>query len=261
MDLRDRLPHLLALPLAIALGGATAASRPPAPAPSVAEDTLVAWRIGGRAPNVRAFRDTTEKHGGSASGHLVATVPTGGLVNSGGGHGGGGPQGSRVRPVLFEQLLNAVPYRDRRIRVSLWVRTKLPDRPEKNMPTSQVHSYIRIDNEDGTLSRYDGSTISPIYGTTDWTRKVMVISVPPDAYALSFGIGLVGPGEVWIDDAAIEDQGPAGGSFTKQPMLSPEQLQRATPEQLEQGKEMLARRAAAMKERPAEVVNGDFETM
>lgn len=265
MDFRDRLPHLLALPLALALGGGATAPRTPAPARPVAEDTLVAWRIPGRVPNARAFRDTTEKHGGTASGHIVTTVPTRDMVNSAGGHGGGGEGGGggggpRMRPALFEQTLNAVPYRERRVRVALWVRTRLPDKPAKDMPSSQAHTFIRIDNEDGTFSRYDGSAILPIYGTTEWTRKVMVISVPPDAFALSFGVGVLGPGEVWVDDATIEDQGPAGGAYTKQPLLGPQQMARATPEQVARGKEMLARRVAFMKERPAEIVNGDFET-
>ena len=88
----------------------------------------------------------------------------------------------------------------------------------------------------------------------------MVIEVPPDAFALSFGVGVLGPGEVWIDDAVIDNQGSASGTYARRPMLTPEQQQRATPEQVAQGKEMLARRVAAMKERPAEVVNGDFET-
>lgn len=265
MDFRDRLPHLLAFPLALALGGVAAAPRTLAPARPVAEDTLVASRIPGRVPNARAFRDTTEKHGGTASGHIVATAPTREMASSGGhgegGSGGGGRgAGPRMRPVLFEQTLNAAPYRERRIRVALWVRTKLPDKPAKDMPTSQAHTFIRVDNEDGTISRYDGSTTSPIHGTTEWTRKVMKIEVPPDAFALSFGVGVAGPGEVWVDDASIEDQGPASGSYTKQPLFPPQQLARATPEQVARGKEMLARRVAAMKERPAEVVNGDFET-
>lgn len=254
----------LVLPLALALSDPSAGVRPAATA-SAADDTLVAWRIGGRGPHIRARRDTTEKHGGTASGHLAASVPSGDAASSGqggqgGGHGGGGgkPQGPRVRPIRFEQSVNAIPYRERRIRVSLWVRTKLPDKPAKNMPVSQAHGYVNVDNEDGTVSMYDGS-MSPIYGTTEWTRKVMVIEVPPDAYAISFGIALLGPGEVWVDDVVLEDQAPASGAYQKQPLVSPEMMQRATPEQIAQGKEMLSRRVAFMKERPAEVVNGDFE--
>lgn len=268
MDLRDRLPHLLALPLALALGGAvTTPGTPTTTSARTPQDTVVAWRIAGRAASAHAERDTTVKHGGSASGHVVAnaSLPEVSSGGGGGGHGGGGggggrgPQGPRVRPVYFEQTLNAVPYRERRVRVSLWVRTRLPDKPAKDMPTSQAHAFIRVDNEDASTSSYDGSTISPLFGTTDWTRKVMIIEVPPDAFALSFGVGVLGPGEVWVDDVVIDDQGAASGTYAKQPMFTPEQLQRATPEQVAQGKEMIARRVAAAKERPTEVTNGDFE--
>ena len=266
LSARSPLPHAVALAtLLAALGDGTLPVRPAA-GTRVADDTLVAWRIGGRAPHAKARRDTAEKHGGSASGHLSAGTPAADIVNSGdrgrgggGDAGRGGQQGPRVRPVKFEQTINEIPYRERRLRVSLWVRTRLPEKPSKGMPVSQAHGFIQVDNEDGTVSVYDGS-MSPIYGTTDWTRKFMVIEVPPDAYAISFGVSLLGPGEVWVDDAQLEDQSPASGSYVKQPLVSPEMMQRATPEQLAQGKEMLARRIAVMKARPAEVVNGDFET-
>jgi hypothetical protein len=257
MDLHQRLPIVLAVALPFALGVPTHRSRP-APVSRVDDDSLVAWHVTGRASSARTMRDTTQKHGGSASGRVIVAAPTPDLVNSG-GRGGGGQRGPRVRPVRFEQTVNAIPYRERRLRVSLWVRTKLPDKPAKDMPMPQAFTFVSADNEDGTITAYE-AIASPFYGTTEWTRKVMIIEVPPDAFALSFGVSVMGPGEVWLDDAVLEDQGAASGSYTKQPMFTPEQVQRATPEQVEQGKAMLARRAAAMKERPAEVTNGDFET-
>jgi hypothetical protein len=262
LSARSALPHAVAVAaIAATLAGGALSARP-VRTTRIADDTLVAWRIGGRAPHAKARRDTTQKHGGSASGHLAAGTQAPDIVASadrGGRGGAAGQQGPRVRPVKFEQTINAIPYRERRLRVSLWVRTKLPDKPSKGMPVSQAHGYIQVDNEDGTVSVYDGS-MSPIYGATEWTRKFMVIEVPPDAYAISFGVSLLGPGEVWVDDALLEDQSPASGSYVKQPLVSAEMMQRATPEQLAHGKEMLARRIAGMKERPAEVVNGDFET-
>ena len=257
-----RLAPTLALPLAFALGGAAHPTHR-TPAPRTADDTIVAWRFAGRAANAHANRDTTVKHGGSASGHVSASAPVPDIVNSGergggGGGGGGGQRPPRIRPVRFEQTLNAIPYRERRVRVSMWVRTNLPDKPTKGMPVPQAFAFINVDNEDATVTSYEGNA-SPLMGANDWTRKVMVIEVPPDAFALSFGVSITGPGDVWVDDVTVEDQAPASGSYTKQPMMPPEMLQRATPEQVEQGKAMLARRVSMMKERPAEVVNGDFE--
>lgn len=257
MDLTSRLPYALAVgaPLAFALLGRDPLVRAH-PVARTADDTLVAWRIAGRSP-AHVARDTTQKHGGSASGHVMTSAPTADIVNSGERGGRGGPP--KVRPVRFEQSVNAIPYRERRLRVSLWVRTRLADKPLKDMPVPEAYTFIEVANEDGTVTRYEG-VMSKLYGTTEWTRKVMVIEVPPDAFALSFGVSITGPGDVWVDDAAVEDQSPASGSYQKVPMFTPEQMQRATPEQVEQGKAMLARRAAAMRERAAEVVNGDFET-
>ena len=262
MDLRLAPTLALALPLAFALNGSARSTTHPTLAPHAADDTVVAWRFAGRAANAHATRDTIMRHGGGASGHVSTTAPVADIVNSGEGRGrggDGGQRGPRIRPVRFEQTLNAVPYRERRVRVSMWVRTNLPDKPAKGMPVPQAFAFINVDNEDGTVTSYEGNA-SPLMGATDWTRKVMVIEVPPDAFALSFGVSITGPGDVWVDDVTLEDQAPASGSYAKQPMFPPEMMQRATPEQLEQGKAMLARRVAMMKERPAEVVNGDFET-
>ena len=60
MDLRDRLPQLLALPLALAFGGAvTTPGTPTTTSARTPQDTVVAWRIAGRAANAHAERDTT----------------------------------------------------------------------------------------------------------------------------------------------------------------------------------------------------------
>ena len=243
----ERLPRalILAAPLALLLAGRDAAG----------QDTVPGWVANQRPPVARIERDTIEKHGGSASGHFVATAPERG----GGGHGGGGGGGPRVMPTRFTQLLNAQPYRNRRIRVSMWVRTRLPEKAAPNMPVSQAATFMRIDNEDATFVAYEGSSVSPMYGNMDWTRKFIVLEVPPDAFALAFGIGITGPGEVWVDDVLLEDQGEASGSWQKTPLVPPQRLQTMSPEQVEQGKAMVARRAASMKERPAEVTNGDFE--
>jgi hypothetical protein len=262
----DRFPRplLVALPLALGLAGSPARSHGPTlPVNSSADDdTVAAWRASARPPAVRVHRDTVEKHGGAASAHVVATpqnapppAPTGERGGRGGGGGGGGP---RVAPIYFAQSLNARPYRERRVRVSLWVRTRLPDKPAPKMPVSQANVFMRIENEDGTFTLYDGS-VSPIFGSTEWTRKFVVLEVPPDAYAITFGVAVTGDGEVWVDDVLFEDQSPAMGPYQKQPMMPPERLQQMTPEQVEQVKQRLTGAAARMAERPAEVVNGDFE--
>jgi hypothetical protein len=256
MDLLSRLPYALALaPLTLALVARDpAATARPMAAPA---DTVAAWRADMPEPMGRIVLDTVEKHGGGASGHFTSTVQAASIVNSE-GRGGRGGQGPRVRPVRFQQSLNAEPYRGRRVRLSMWVRTRMPDKPEPKMPVSQTNVFMRIENEDGTFTQYDGS-IAPIYGNTEWTRKIVVIEVPTDAYAMSFGVAVTGPGNVWVDDVVLDDQGEAMGPYQKLPMVDAERLAQMTSVALEDAKAMLARRAAAMKQRPAEVINGDFE--
>lgn len=254
MDLFSRLPYLLALaaPLAFAGRGPIATS----PTTTAPADTVAAWRADMPEPMGRIVIDTVEKHGGSASGHFTSTVQEANIVNSE-GRGGRG-NGGRIRPVRFQQALNAEPYRGRRVRLSMWVRTRMPDKPAPKMPVSQTNVFMRIDNEDGTFTQYDGS-IAPIYGNTEWTRKIVVLEVPTDAFAMVFGVAVTGPGDVWMDDVVLEDQGEAMGPYQKQPMMPPERVAQLTSVALEDAKAMLARRAASMKTRSAEVVNGDFE--
>lgn len=263
MILLERFPHAIALtlPLALALLGRDPVAPPRATAPQE-PPPVPGWTANLRSPAVRMERDTVEKHGGGASGHFVVTAHTPIPINSGeGGHGGGGGGGGggpRAMPTRFTQVINAEPYRNRRVRVSMWVRTRLPEKPAPKMPVSQVATFMRIENEDATFVAYDGGA-SPLLGNTDWTRKFMVLEVPTDAFSLAFGVVVTGPGEVWIDDVLLEDQGDASGSWQKTPMVPPGRLQTMTPEQVEQGKAMIARRVAQVKSWPAEVVNADFE--
>jgi hypothetical protein len=41
-------------------------------------------------------------------------------------------------------------------------------------------------------------------GDTDWTSTNVVLDIPADAHAISYGVALVGSGKVWIDNAHIE---------------------------------------------------------
>ena len=266
MDLR--LPTtIVALPLALALGAASTPSRPSLPTSSrAAEDSVVGWVTSFRGGAAVLSRDTVEKHGGGASAHLATDpakaavlVNSGGGGGHGGGGGGGGGGGPRVMPIYLAQTLNARPYRDRRVRLSMWVRTRLPEKPTPKMPVSKVNVFMRIENEDGTFVLWDGNA-SPIFGSTEWSRRVVVLEVPADAYAITFGLAATGPGEMWIDDVVLEDQGQASGQAQKIPMMPPERAAQMSPEQMEQAKQRLATTVARSAERPTEVTNGDFET-
>jgi hypothetical protein len=47
-----------------------------------------------------------------------------------------------------------------------------------------------------------------IMGDTDWTTHRIVIDIPLNTIAISYGVGLDGPGRVWIDNASLETAAP-----------------------------------------------------
>jgi hypothetical protein len=47
----------------------------------------------------------------------------------------------------------------------------------------------------------------PIEQGTDWARYDVVLDVPSNAVGVSFGVLLFGPGQVWLDDVALERVG------------------------------------------------------
>jgi hypothetical protein len=42
-------------------------------------------------------------------------------------------------------------------------------------------------------------------GDNDWTSTTIVMDVPTDARALSYGLYLDGPGKAWLDNAHLEE--------------------------------------------------------
>jgi hypothetical protein len=47
-----------------------------------------------------------------------------------------------------------------------------------------------------------------IIGDTDWTTHHIVIDIPLNTVAISYGVALDGPGRVWIDNASLEIAAP-----------------------------------------------------
>ena len=48
----------------------------------------------------------------------------------------------------------------------------------------------------------------PIKGTSDWQTRSVVLDVPADASAVSFGVIHAGKGQVWIDALSLEPVAP-----------------------------------------------------
>ena len=55
----------------------------------------------------------------------------------------------------------------------------------------------------------DHLAIHRIAGDTDWTTRYVVLRVPEEATALSYGVALQGSGKLWIDNGSLQPAGPA----------------------------------------------------
>jgi len=160
------------LSAAVLLGTIPVAARPFAPP--------TGWFQGGDATEYRAGEDVSRRPGGY--GYLSATL-----------------QSITAQPMnfgLLKQSIRADDYRGRRVRLTGYIRTA-----ERNDGTA--HLWMRVNDEDGS-SRADYMLSRPVLPGTDWTRYSVVLDVPANAVGISFGFGLVGAGQAWLDDVSLE---------------------------------------------------------
>jgi hypothetical protein len=93
------------------------------------------------------------------------------------------------------QRIRADDYRGKRARLSAWIKP------------SQVESWsklwMRVDSAERTLT-FDRMDNRPVQGTGDWQKREIVLDVPQEAVAITFGLMLAGKGTVWVDDVRLE---------------------------------------------------------
>lgn len=63
--------------------------------------------------------------------------------------------------------------------------------------------WMRVDKEKSMVA-FDNMENRAIKGTTGWQRYDIVLNVPKDATAISFGILLAGSGVVWLNDTKFD---------------------------------------------------------
>jgi len=127
------------------------------------------------------------------------------------------------------QFADAVPMRGKRIELTADIRSRDVAR--------NAGLYVRIDAADGTALALDnmwygygdggqdgGIRNRSLSGDNEWTTTTIVIDVPADAHALSYGLYLDGPGKAWLDDAHFEvvsNDTPITGFVQTPSMLEP----------------------------------------
>ena len=111
-------------------------------------------------------------------------------------------------------------YLGQRVRFSAMVKSALVEK--------SAGLWMRVDGDAKDPSQrtlaFDNMMDRPIKGTTEWQMYDVVLSVPPDAKRIFFGILMDGTGEVWINGASFTTVGPEVPTTGRQPGNSPTNL-------------------------------------
>jgi hypothetical protein len=171
---------LLALSACFDLGSTPPAPPPPEPPAATTPSPLEGWVVAGAAASeYTAAADATVAREGRAT---VVFRPI-------------GDTGSRY--ATFMTGLDCAPFRAHRVRASVWVRTigvtgrgdfwlraQAPDSPADGAGMASTRQRLRPDGEFG---RYD-----------------LVLDVPQECDRLQLGVGLGGPGMLWMDGVRVD---------------------------------------------------------
>lgn len=167
--------------------GELIAAAPPASTPSVGQpsnldfaDGLIGWGGGGimEAADYEIGIDPNVVQHGSGSGYLRSNAP---------------------EPTGFGDLTRSfvpVLYRGARVRMTGTVKADAVE--------DWAGLWMRVDGPKNQVLSFDNMEGRPITGTSDWQTYAIVLDVPQESVALSFGILLVGRGGVWLNDIAFE---------------------------------------------------------
>jgi erythromycin esterase len=97
----------------------------------------------------------------------------------------------------IEQLVDAAPYRGKRVRLSAAVRVESPRRE------GQAELFLQTENDFANIIGFRGMMEAPIR-SQGWTTYEVVLDVARTASTLRYGITASRPARVWIDQVAIE---------------------------------------------------------
>lgn len=129
------------------------------------------------------------------------------------------------------QFATAKNLRGRRVEFSADIRTAAVER--------EASIFVRVDDEKGNAVALDnmwyshsedgngpGTVNRSLSGDNDWTTERVVLDIPPNASALSYGAILNGTGKLWIDNAHLEI---VGGDTPITAIVRPAAMLRQTP--------------------------------
>jgi hypothetical protein len=155
----------------------SAGTPPPAP-PSASP--LAGWSVQGRARDAYAAEvDPDALHDGHPT---IRFHPT------------GDPEGAYG---TYMTSIDAAPVRGRRAHAVVWVKTQ--------GVTGRGDVWLRAQGVDSPADGPGlGYASSRLLTNADFTRYELFVDVPPDAAHLQLGVGIGGPGMLWLDGVKIE---------------------------------------------------------
>ena len=162
---------------AYSTAGVSAEVPPPPPA---APSPLPGWSIQGHAQD-----DYAAEADGSVMRDGHATVRFHPTREAGGGY------------ATYMTTLDAAPFRGRRAHAIVWIRTE--------GVTARGDVWLRVQGID---SPADGpgmaTSLTRLAPNADFTRYELLADVPEDAASVQLGLGLAGPGMLWMDGVRVE---------------------------------------------------------
>lgn len=175
--------RILALVTASLLTAATSSAdtaRWPVPAPSCVPDSAAqdGWEISG---NARTRYCVTEDPAVTRAGHptlrLAPTSESGGYAT-------------------FMRLVDAEPLVGKRIRITAFLRTE--------GASGRANIWARVTGRTAPRNPALQSDVAiTLPADSDWQRHELLVDVEP-AHQLHHGVGLDGPGRLWIDEPTLE---------------------------------------------------------
>lgn len=105
-------------------------------------------------------------------------------------------QATATQFALLSQQVEAQPYRSARVRFSGYLSSV--DILE------QAFLWMRVDSDSFAAVAFDNMQARPIRGTTRWKLYEIVLDVPKDAASIVMGAGMVGTGQIWLNDCRLE---------------------------------------------------------
>ena len=121
------------------------------------------------------------------------------------------------------QVVDATPFRGKRLRFSGWARVQSVLADWLRMSTSRAQAWFRVDKSLGTIGFKDNMQDRPIR-SRNWTRFEIIGDVATDAEQINLGLILQGKGKAWLDDVQIEILGAGGQGNQPAGALSARQL-------------------------------------